>query len=134
MTSAQHGEDGVLLQRAVTRRAVEMATSAAISTGVGASSHAPAQQERLAFWPVPPPVPRPSPQGTPEGPTLAHPARHGQTALRLAPGRSGGAAAAGGGGRRGRRRWGGAKRAFEFPIRRSASIHSPCSPVLWAWH
>src|SRR5215470_2523514 len=49
MTSAQHGEDGVLLQRAVTKRAVEMATSAAISTGVGASSHAPAQQERLRF-------------------------------------------------------------------------------------
>src|SRR5215471_14109304 len=47
MTSAQHGEDGVLLQRAVTKRAVEMATSAAISTGVGARSHAPAQQARL---------------------------------------------------------------------------------------
>ena len=33
----------------------------------GASSPAPAQQERLAFWPVPPPVPRPSPQGSPRG-------------------------------------------------------------------
>src|SRR5215510_12199321 len=37
MTSAQHGEDGVLLQRSVTKRAVEMATSADISTGVGAA-------------------------------------------------------------------------------------------------
>src|SRR5215813_8357890 len=49
MTSAPPGEDGVLLQRAVTRRAVAMATSAAIATGVGASSHAPAPQERLRF-------------------------------------------------------------------------------------
>src|SRR5262245_17170102 len=49
MTSAPQGEDGVLLQRAVTRRAVEMATSADISTGVGASSHAPAPQEWLRF-------------------------------------------------------------------------------------
>ena len=47
MTSAQHGEDGGRLQRAVTQRAADMLTSAAISTGVGASSHAPAQQERL---------------------------------------------------------------------------------------
>src|SRR5262245_34102811 len=47
MPSAQQGEDGGLLQRAVTKRAVAMATSAAIATGVGASSHAPAQQERL---------------------------------------------------------------------------------------
>ena len=47
MTSAPQGEDGVLLQRAVTRRVVEMATAADISTGVGASSHAPTQQERL---------------------------------------------------------------------------------------
>ena len=47
MTSAQQGEDGGLLQSAVTQRAVEMATSAAISTGVGARSPAPAQQERL---------------------------------------------------------------------------------------
>jgi hypothetical protein len=64
----------------------------------------------------PPPVPRPSPQGTPEGPSLSHPARPVQTALRLAPGRAGGAAAAGGGGGGGRSRRG-RQRAFEFPIR-----------------
>jgi hypothetical protein len=45
-TRAQQGEDGVLLQRAGTQRAVAMATSAAIATGVGASSHAPVPQER----------------------------------------------------------------------------------------
>src|SRR5215813_9091692 len=49
MTSAQHGEDGVLLQRAVTKRAVAMATSADILAGVGASAPAPAQQARLRF-------------------------------------------------------------------------------------
>jgi len=49
MTSAPHGEDGVLLQRAVTQRAVAMSADVAISTGVGASSHAPAPQERLRF-------------------------------------------------------------------------------------
>ena len=48
-TSAQHGEDGVLLQRSVTKRAADMLTSADISTGVGARSHAAAQQERLRF-------------------------------------------------------------------------------------
>jgi hypothetical protein len=40
MTSAQYGEDGVLLQCSVTKRAVEMATSADISTGVGVRSTA----------------------------------------------------------------------------------------------
>ena len=47
MTRAQQGEEGVLPLRAVTKRAAEMAADVAISTGVGASSHAPAQQERL---------------------------------------------------------------------------------------
>ena len=46
MTSAQPGEDGGRLPRSMTQRAVEMTTSAAISTGVGARSHAAAQQER----------------------------------------------------------------------------------------
>jgi len=49
MTRAQQGEEGVLPLRAVTKRAAEMAADVAISTGVGASSHAPAQQERLRF-------------------------------------------------------------------------------------
>jgi len=47
MIGAPPGEDGVLLQRAVTRRAVGMATSADIATGAGARSHASAPQERL---------------------------------------------------------------------------------------
>ena len=44
LTSASPGEDGGLLPRAVTTRAVEMSADVAISTGVGASSQAPAQQ------------------------------------------------------------------------------------------
>ena len=46
-TRAPQGEDGVLLQRSVTQRAVAMSADVAIPTGVGASSPAPAPQERL---------------------------------------------------------------------------------------
>jgi len=40
ITSSKHGEDCCLLQRSVTKRAVDM------STGVGASSHAPHRSRR----------------------------------------------------------------------------------------
>src|SRR5262245_45841530 len=49
MTSAPQGEDGGLLQCSVTKRAAEMSAAADISAGMGASSHAPAPQERLRF-------------------------------------------------------------------------------------